>query len=340
MRHPLSDRRFMQLTAWLNDHFSLDLSPVLISGDASARRYFRVLINNVSYIVVDSPPKQIVLQQFIDIANAYAQKGINVPEVIAKDTQNGFMLLTDLGDTSLFSMLNIENVEYYYKTALALLDDITKVKITEKGDLPLYDRAFVQRELDIFTDWLLRCHLSITLSNEEHHMLSTTFEYLIQSALEQPQVGMHRDYHCRNIMLKNDDLHIIDFQDAVIGPLTYDVVSLLRDCYLRWPDKLVEDLMSEHYEAIKQRGDIASDITLEQYRRWFDLMGLQRHIKAVGIFSRLHHRDKKSAYLADIPLTLGYIRDIALSYPELAAFASWVELTLIPQFMDTVEKVI
>lgn len=340
MRHPLSDRRFMQLTAWLNDHFSLDLSPVLISGDASVRRYFRVLINNVSYIVVDSPPKQIVLQQFIDIANAYAQKGINVPEVIAKDTQNGFMLLTDLGDISLFSMLSIENVEHYYKTALILLGDITKVKKTDKGDLPLYDRAFVQRELDIFTDWLLTCHLSITLSNEQHHMLSTTFESLMQNALEQPQVGMHRDYHCRNIMLKNDDLHIIDFQDAVIGPLTYDVVSLLRDCYLRWPDKLVEHLMSEHYEAIKLRGDIASDITLAQYRRWFDLMGLQRHIKAVGIFARLHHRDKKSAYLADIPLTLGYIRDIALSYPELAAFGSWVELTLIPQFMGTVEKVI
>ncbi|WP_367180803.1 aminoglycoside phosphotransferase family protein [uncultured Shewanella sp.] len=336
----MSDPRFIQLTTWLSDHFSLDLSPILISGDASVRRYFRVLINDVSYIVVDSPPKQVVLQQFIDIANAYAQVGINVPEVIAKDTQNGFMLLTDLGDTSLFSMLNIENVEDYYKTALALLSDITKVKKTNEGDLPLYDRAFVQRELDIFTDWLLTCHLSITLSHEQCGMLSKTFEHLVHNALEQPLVGMHRDYHCRNIMLKNDELHIIDFQDAVIGPITYDVVSLLRDCYIRWPDKLVDHLMGEHYEAIKQRGEIASHITLAQYRRWFDLMGLQRHIKAVGIFARLHHRDRKSAYLADIPLTLSYIRDVALSYPELAAFGSWVELVLIPQFMDSVEQVI
>ncbi|WP_299490785.1 phosphotransferase [uncultured Shewanella sp.] len=336
----MSDLRFIQLTAWLNDHFSMDLSPILISGDASVRRYFRVFINHVSYIVVDSPPKQIVLQQFIDIANIYAQKGINVPEVIAKDTQNGFLLLTDLGDISLFSILKSDNVEYYYKTALKVLSHITKVKTTEQGDLPLYDRAFIQQELDIFTEWLLRCHLSIVLNDEQHQMLLVTFEYLIKNALEQPHVGMHRDYHCRNIMVKNNQLHVIDFQDAVIGPITYDVVSLLRDCYIRWPDNVVEHLMNDHYQQSHECGNISNTVSLAQYRRWFDLMGMQRHIKAVGIFARLHHRDKKSAYLADIPLTLGYIRDIALSYPELAAFGSWVDLALIPHFMDTVETVI
>lgn len=340
MRHPLSDLRFIQLNTWLNNYFSMTLSPLLISGDASVRRYFRVLVNDISYIVVDSPPEQLVLQQFVDIANAYALKGINVPEVIAKDTQNGFMLLNDLGDTSLFSILDSENVEYYYKTALNLLNDIIKVKATKNGRLPLYDSVFVRRELEIFTDWLLKCHLSMSLTVTKRDMLSRAFQLLVDNALEQPQVGMHRDYHCRNIMVKNNELNIIDFQDAVIGPITYDVVSLLRDCYLRWPNELVNKLMLEHYKHMQSSGEISSEISLAQYRRWFDLMGLQRHIKAAGIFSRLHHRDQKSAYLADIPLTLGYIRDIALAYPELQEFGSWVEMALIPHFMNKAEIVI
>ncbi|MCL1126860.1 phosphotransferase [Shewanella surugensis] len=336
----MSDPRFIQLTTWLNNTFSMALSPVLISGDASVRRYFRVVVNDISYIVVDSPPEQLVLQQFIDIANIYAENDINVPEVIEKDTQNGFMLLNDLGDTSLFSILDSDNVEYYYKTALNLLNNITKVKATAKRELPLYDSAFIRQELEIFTDWLLKYHLSMTLNTARLNMLEAVFRHLIENANEQPQVGMHRDYHCRNIMLKNNTLNLIDFQDAVIGPITYDVVSLLRDCYLRWPDELVSQLMCEHYEQARLNGDISTDISLEQYRRWFDLMGLQRHIKAVGIFARLHHRDQKSAYLADIPLTLGYIRDVALSYPELKEFGSWVELELIPQFMNKAENVI
>ncbi|MGS0674371.1 aminoglycoside phosphotransferase family protein [Shewanella sp. 125m-1] len=328
---PLSDPRFLQLNAWLNQYFNVKVSPQLISGDASFRRYFRVVVDNLSYIVVDSPPKLIDITPFIQLADSYARQGIAVPKVIASDKEQGIMLLSDLGDVQLLSVLKSDNLQQYYSQALVLLNDIANVTETQTAPLPQYDADFVVRELDIFIEWLAVHHLGLDTDDVKAHT-SSAFKLLVDNALAQPQVGMHRDYHSRNIMLQDGKLKVIDFQDAVLGPVTYDAVSLLRDCYIRWPDSDVEALMHQHYSQCVSAGLIDVAVTFELYRRWFDLMGIQRHIKAAGIFARLNYRDNKPAYMADIPLTLEYIRDIAGRYIELQPFAQWIGEVIIPTF--------
>ncbi|WP_172605720.1 aminoglycoside phosphotransferase family protein [Shewanella benthica] len=336
---PLSDLRFLQLNTWLNQVFATQLHPSLISGDASFRRYFRVFHDEKSYIIMDSPPKLIPVTPFIKLAKAYADLGVNVPQVIESNVEEGFLLLSDLGDIQLISRLNDTSVAAYYSRALTLLDKFAAFKENAEVDLPSYDSDFVHRELDIFTDWLIKHHLKLVIDTDTRKMLEQAFGLLVVNAEEQPKVGMHRDYHSRNLMLTADEfgieqLSVIDFQDAVIGPVTYDAVSLLRDCYIRWPDALVEGLMEKHYANQQQAGLVDSSVTLETYRRWFDLMGIQRHIKAAGIFARLNYRDAKPAYMADIPMTLTYIGDISARYPELEDFSAWVATTLIPAFED------
>ncbi|WP_108944417.1 aminoglycoside phosphotransferase family protein [Shewanella halifaxensis] len=326
---PLSDPRFLQLNAWLNQYFNVKVSPQLISGDASFRRYFRVFVNNDSYIVVDSPPNLIDIVPFIQLADSYSRQGIAVPKVIASDRELGVMLLSDLGDTQLLSVLNKETLQQYYSEALGLLTDIAKVTQTQTGSLPKYDAAFVTRELDIFCEWLALHHLGLAV-DEVNIRTAGAFNVLTENAMSQPQAGMHRDYHSRNLMLQDGQLKVIDFQDAVIGPVTYDAVSLLRDCYIRWPDSDVELLMQQHYQQCLNDKLIGADVSFAQYRRWFDLMGIQRHVKAAGIFARLNYRDNKPAYMADIPLTLEYIRDIAARYQELQGFSKWIAEVIIP----------
>ncbi|ABZ75494.1 aminoglycoside phosphotransferase [Shewanella halifaxensis HAW-EB4] len=326
---PLSDPRFLQLNAWLNQYFKVKVSPKLISGDASFRRYFRVIIDNISYIVVDSPPNLIEITPFIQLADSYSKQGIAVPEVIASDKAQGFMLLSDLGDVQLLSVLAKGTLQQYYSQALVLLNDIARVTRTESAALAQYDAAFVVRELAIFTEWLALHHLGLDV-DEVKANTDDAFKILVDNALAQPQVGMHRDYHSRNLMLQGGELKVIDFQDAVIGPVTYDAVSLLRDCYIRWPDSDIESLMQRHYDQCVSGGLIDAEVKFEQYRRWFDLMGIQRHLKAAGIFARLNYRDGKPAYMADIPLTLEYIRDIAGRYNELQVLGGWIGEVIIP----------
>ncbi|AQS39725.1 aminoglycoside phosphotransferase [Shewanella psychrophila] len=333
----MSDLRFLQLNTWLNQVFGTQLHPSLISGDASFRRYYRVFKDENSYIIMDSPPELIPVTPFIKLSKAYGGLGVNVPQVIESNVEDGFLLLSDLGDIQLFSRLNDESVEAYYSQALTLLDKFAAFTGNGEIGLPLYDSAFVRKELDIFTDWLIKHHLKLVIDTDTQKMLDHAFGLLVTNAEEQSKVGMHRDYHSRNLMLTADEfgteqLSVIDFQDAVIGPVTYDAVSLLRDCYIRWPDSLVETLMEKHYLNQKQAGLVGSSVSLETYRRWFDLMGIQRHIKAAGIFSRLNYRDSKSAYMADIPMTLIYICDISARYPELERFSAWVANTLVPAF--------
>ncbi|ABV35579.1 aminoglycoside phosphotransferase [Shewanella sediminis HAW-EB3] len=331
---PLSDPRFLVLNAWLNRIFDTQVTPELISGDASFRRYFRVQSAGKSFIVMDSPPELIQVMPFVKLANAYRSQGVLTPQVIEINVEDGFLLLSDLGDVQLLSELTPDNVERYYGQALALLDRVSKVRDNGEVPLPLYDGEFVKRELEIFTDWLIKHHLGIELDDATQSMLDNTYSVLINNAAEQPMVGMHRDYHSRNLMLKNGQLNVIDFQDAVLGPITYDAVSLLRDCYVRWPDELVDKLMLSHFHRLIEAGSLDENLPLETYRRWFDLMGLQRHIKAAGIFARLKYRDGKPAYMNDIPLTLEYIRDISARYPELVCFSHWVETLIIPTFEE------
>ncbi|QYK02167.1 aminoglycoside phosphotransferase family protein [Shewanella psychrotolerans] len=331
---PLSDQRFIALRAWIARTLGADAQIVLISGDASFRRYFRVSFEREQYIAMDSPPDLIAVTPFISLAEMYQYNDIYAPQVIEKDIEQGFLLLSDLGDTQLLSVLNLDNVSDYYQRALELLNPIAS--ITESGgkSLPLYDDAFVERELAIFSDWLIVHHLGLTLAPQTQSMLDDVYQLLVSNVREQPKVGMHRDYHSRNLMLCDNKLAVIDFQDAVIGPITYDAVSLLRDCYVRWPDDVVESLMQSHYQQMKEVGLLANEVTLKQYRRWFDLMGIQRHLKAAGIFCRLNYRDGKPGYMKDIPLTLQYIKDVAKPYPELARLVTWLDNEVIP-LMET-----
>ena len=321
----LSDTRFILLSKWLKQYFKAEVSLELICGDASFRRYFRVEILGTSYIVSDSPIELVPIEPFILVAKAYAEAGLMVPEVIAKDDINGFVLQSDLGDEQLLLHLTEQTVVDYYQKALALLPKVAKVTATIKADFPLYNDVFVQRELEIFTAWLIDEYLQLLLSDTDRDMIANAFDVLVNSATEQPKVGMHRDFHSRNILICAEQLALIDFQDAVVGPVTYDAVSLLRDCYIRWPDAVIDSLKHHHYSLCIDQKLFPLTVSYEQYHRWFDLMGLQRHIKAAGIFARLNIRDGKAGYLKDIPLTLSYIVDIAALYPELNDFSLWVQ---------------
>lgn len=333
--HLQKDLRFNALTLWLEANFSaenLQLTPLL--GDAGFRRYYRFNIDNQSYIAVDSPSDKCNNTAFIAIHQALLSSGVNVPEIIAVAQEDGFFCLQDLGQTLLADKLSPESMQDYYRQAIELLPSIAKSQLTSDGyQLPSYDAEFIAMELGIFTEWLLEKYLKISLSDAQQSQLKVEFDCLINSALEQPQVTMHRDYHCRNLMLVDQQIVVIDFQDAVKGPITYDIVSLLRDCYVRWPQAQVTQL-SDFYRNLVTQHWPDLEVSVDKWQRWFDLMGLQRHIKASGIFARLHLRDGKSGYLKDIPLTLGYIADIAAQYPEFNCLEQLIKTQVIPALTE------
>ena len=329
-------RRQAQLELWLKKQFCHDnVTLTTVSGDASFRRYFRFTHQNENFIAVDAPPAQENSRFFVLIAEAYALQNLNVPRVIDADFDLGFMCLSDLGDTLLFEKLNEENtqsdVEMYYQQALDLLPNVAKVTDITSEKLPLYDRAFFKRELDLFDQWFLAKHLNITLDHTEKAQLEQVFELLINRALEQPRVGVHRDFHARNLMIdSNENLAVIDFQDAVIGPITYDAVSLLRDCYIKWPNELVDHLLAYFKRQMSQHFTELNQIDEQTFIGWFDWMGLQRHLKVCGIFSRLYHRDGKSGYLADLPRVVTYIHEVAGRYSELNDLVQLIENKVLP----------
>ncbi len=334
------------LQQWLSTEFSgqaIVLSP--LSGDAGFRNYFRFSVQGNPYIAVDAPPQSSNNLGFVAIAQALLQQGIEVPKVISHDLEQGFLSISDFGEQLFADVISEKNMIKHYQQAIDLLPVIAGTKLNSSYSLPIYDKAFIELELSIFSEWLLATHLQINLSAQQQTQLEQCFNYLVDSALAQPQVFMHRDYHSRNIMClaelslkpqpeqsSSSTLGIIDFQDAVLGPITYDVVSLLRDCYVRWPDEQVEQLFDYFCQLITQELNL-DEIPKAQWRRWFDLMGLQRHIKASGIFARLYHRDNKSGYLADIPLTLSYIIDISSQYPELAFLHQLVGEQVLPALL-------
>lgn len=326
--------RKQQLKAWLSSLFlNQNIILTALTGDAGFRVYYRFSVLNKCYIVVDSDPSKVNNLSFVSLAKQFKQQHILVPEVVHYHQELGFMCLTDFGDDLLSEQLTEQSMAKWYSQAISLLDNIGDVFANKDWPLPEYDAPFLQLEMDIFSRWLIKEHLQISLTKQEQMALQHCFEQLIKSALEQPQVTVHRDYHSRNIMVtENNQLAIIDFQDAVTGPITYDVVSLLRDCYVRWDDQLIYPLLLQYHQHLKQQGKIAVDF--QQFQRWFDLMGLQRHIKASGIFARLYHRDAKSSYLKDIPLTLNYIVDIASKYSELSTLSELVKHKVLPAVLS------
>jgi aminoglycoside/choline kinase family phosphotransferase len=325
--------RLEQLKHWLEselDFSEYTLNPA--SADASFRRYFRVIHKGESLIVMDAPAEKEDSRPFIDISRMFFDVGLNVPAVIDEDLQQGFLLLSDLGNQPYLEALTNDSVERLYGDALSALATIQSC-IPDHGALPCYTRTLLLSEMALFREWLLGKHLDIALDGGQAATVDAAFEQLADNALQQPQVCVHRDYHSRNLMLtERNNPGILDFQDAVIGPVTYDLVSLLRDCYIAWPRARVEDWALGYQQLALQSGILREEHEDPvRFLRWFDLMGIQRHLKAAGIFARLNHRDGKPGYLGDIPRTLGYVVEVAQRYDELAAFGEFVEANVVRQ---------
>lgn len=319
------------LEAWLGQLTASTIVLQPVSGDASFRRYFRFHHQGASHIAMDAPPSHEDCRPFVALADRYLAVGVQVPEIVARDLQQGFLWLRDFGDQLLLPLLtDAAAARHWYPRCLQLLPAIEQVEATEDGHLPAFDEAMLRREMALFSDWLLPRHLDYQMDAAEQLLWQQLTDLLVANALAQPQRGVHRDYHARNLMVLSDgSIGVIDFQDAVVGPITYDAVSLLRDCYVAWPDALVDELLEGFRQQLLASG-VAEAGDAARFRRWFDLMGMQRHLKASGIFARLLHRDGKAGYIADIPRTVGYIIAVGRRYPELTAVIDWLEQRIWP----------
>lgn len=315
----VNDRQQL-LRAWLDQTLPAPLERIApASSDASFRSYFRVWYGGQTRIVMDAPPDKEDCRPFIAIAAAMRQLSLNTPEVLASNLDQGWLLLSDLGERQYLSELNAGNVAHLYDAALQALARLQIGGNPASSLLPPYDRALLHREMELFREWFLGRLLDLQLSTEAQQVLDQSFAVLADNALQQPQVWVHRDYHSRNLMITDaDNPGVLDFQDAVLGAVTYDLVSLLRDCYIAWPRSQVEAWALAYRERLRALGMRGLE-DAAQFLRWFDLMGIQRHLKATGIFARLCLRDGKPGYLQDIPRTLGYVLEVARGYPELTA---------------------
>lgn len=312
---------------WLENDLLLTIdSCEPASSDASFRRYFRIKGPEGQFIVMDAPPDKENIEPFIRVAGLLARSRVNVPAIFQQNLADGFLLLEDFGSQCFLDQLNAHNANDLYQSAFDTLFNLQTNTAIENCGLPGYNEPLLQRELAIFEDWFLNHTLDIQIPASPWETVRTL---LVTSALEQPVTCVHRDYHSRNLMVLNDDSPgVIDFQDAVIGPITYDLVSLLRDCYIAWPQQQVGQWMTRYYDRLLQAELISCSPA--RFKRWFDLMGLQRHLKAVGIFSRLHLRDGKSNYLNDIPRTLNYVTTVCATYPEFNEFSDFLQNHVLP----------
>jgi hypothetical protein len=307
----------------------LALEPV--AGDASFRRYYRLQGHRPSRIAVHAPPDKEKNLEFRRIAGLLRAVGVRAPEVFSHDEPGGFLLIEDFGDRLLRPALGEHSVESLYGQALETLLRIQRAP-TAGADwaLPEYSRELLEQEMHLFPHWFLERLLGLELDRREAALVDALFDRLVEEALAQPQVLVHRDYHSRNLMLLEDGaLGVIDFQDAVRGPLTYDLVSLLRDCYVRWPAERVRGWALAFAARAAEEG-LLPELDAARFLRWFDWMGLQRHIKVLGIFARLWLRDGKPGYLGDLPLVMRYTREVAGAWPEFAAFADWFDARVLP----------
>ena len=333
-------KRRQQLHNWLRSIFEANtytLQPC--ANDASFRQYFRLSYKAQSFIVMDAPPTQENCQTFIEISRRLVAAGINAPRVLNQDLAAGFLLLNDLGTRLYLDELSAAKADSLYADAMEALVKMQSQIETDK--LPIYAASLLAREMELFRTWLLKKHLGLKLSAAENRMLDDVFQLLIDAALSQPTVFVHRDYHSRNLVVSPSDNPsdnpsnnpgVLDFQDAVLGPFTYDLVSLLKDCYIRWPKEQLEQWALLFFEKINP---YHPEVDAATFLQWFDLMGVQRHLKAAGIFARLYHRDGKANYLGDIPRTLAYILALEpASYPEIQDLASLIRAQVAPALTE------
>ena len=296
---------------------SLDIAPA--SADASFRRYFRVTAKGRDYIVMDAPPAHEDCRPFIAVARLFADAGVNVPEVLAQDLDRGFLLLTDLGNTTYLSALDdaASNQDVARELYLASNDALIRIQQASRpGVLPDYDRALLTRELMLLPDWYVAKHLGVVMKDEQKAILETVFGRILANNLAQPQVYVHRDWHSRNLMVSEPNPGILDFQDAVYGPITYDLASIYRDAYIQWDEEQQLDWVIRYWEKARA-AHLPVREDFGEFWRDFEWMGAQRQIKVLGIFARLYHRDGKDGYLKDMPRVMHYLRKTCERYDEL-----------------------
>ncbi len=320
--------RTVLLRNWLNNHLAqrhpdqkYSLEPA--SADASFRHYFRATLTDGSTrIIMDAPPEHEDCRPFIKVAALLRDAGVHAPEIYAEDLKQGFLLLSDLGKTTYLDVLDNTTAPKLYRDANAALVDIQRA--SRPGLLPEYDRALLSRELDLFPDWYIARHLDVTLDEQQQTTLRSVFEKILINNLAQPQVFVHRDYHSRNLMVSGNDYPanpgIIDFQDAVYGPITYDLVSLYRDAYINWEEDQELDFVIRYWEMARTAG-LPVHADFHDFYRDYEWMGAQRQIKVLGIFARLYHRDGKDGYLKDMPRVMAYLRRTCERYLELRPLA-------------------
>lgn len=334
------------LENWLKKQFSLSCIEIIpIKNDASFRQYYRCTINGSSYVVMDAPPDKENILQFLKITNIFGQTDILVPEIIAYDLEQGFMVLSDFGDTWLLTMLltTLKNatqaqtstqistqISTWYHSAIDSLIQIQKIS-SDGLEVPFFNADHIKLELSYFSEWFVSKLLKLSLSQAQLEIIHKTQNLLIQSATDEPQVMIHRDYHSRNLMvLQNQTLGIIDYQDAMIGPMSYDLASLLKDCYIVWPKAQIESWLQYYYKKISSERLMSSSFS--DFKKSFELIGLQRHLKVLGVFSRLNLRDNKPHYLDDIPRIIQYVVSVISEYPELSGFHDLFVQDIIPAF--------
>ena len=314
------DARLAALERWLAGPLAgPDFTLAPASADASFRRYFRVaLADGRSYIAMDAPPEKEDCRPFIRVAQLLRDAGVHAPRVHAQDLEQGFLLLDDLGRVTYLEALNESNASPLMRDAIAAL--LKWQRATRAGMLPTYDDALLRREMALFPEWYVARHLGVTLSAAQCEALEAVCTLLARSALAQPAVYVHRDYMPRNLMLSDPNPGVLDFQDAVIGPITYDIASLMRDAFLSWQEERVLDWTVRYWELARNASlPVAADFA--DFWRDFEWMGLQRHLKVLGIFARLTHRDGKPKYVADTPRFVGYAHAVARRYAALAPLA-------------------
>lgn len=310
-----------QIKKWLKSTPYKDFTPTVASADASFRKYYRLTSpfeNENSLILMDSSLEKESLEPFLDVTKRLLDANVKAPKIFAQNLELGYLILEDFGVTNLLDVLNTQNYKELYEKAI---DEIIKMQNADISGLPMYDKTFLHVEMDLMQEWYLEKKLALTLSNAQKELIVSTLEEISKVVLSQPQnVFVHRDFHSRNILLTpQNELGIIDYQDAMNGGITYDLVSLLKDCYISYERKDIEAL------ALLYARKKGLHVRSEEFLKWFDFMGLQRHIKVLGIFSRLYLRDGKEGYLKDIPLTLRYVIETASRYDETKEFAGFLQ---------------
>ncbi|MDD4963287.1 MAG: phosphotransferase [Gallionella sp.] len=317
-------QRQQQLTDWLNSQFPADsytLAPA--AADASFRRYFRATFADKTLIVMDAPPEHEDCRPFIHVAELFEATGVHVPHIHAQDLAQGFLLLSDLGNTTYLQALNAQTAKPLYTAAC---DALIQLQLGARtAELPAYDEALLRREMQLFPDWYLAKHLEITMTDAQQAKLAQVFDRILANNLAQPCVYVHRDYHSRNLMVSAPNPGVLDFQDAVFGPITYDLASLFKEAYIQWDEELVMDWLIRYWEKARKAGlPVRADFG--EFYRDYEMMGVQRHLKVLGIFARLYHRDGKAGYLNDMPLVMHYLRAACVRYIDLKPLLNLLDI--------------